>query len=111
LFKVQAGVPEPAINQMTLMTALVAIICLLAVLGFRPLLFEINRRGRREYYRNNYLKSDAWQRKRYVVLRRDNWRCVYCGGASYPGAPQEIRQNKHWAGANPLAGVGLQKLS
>ena len=36
-------------------------------------------RERRDYYRNVYLKSDAWQRKRYVVLKRDNWRCVYCG--------------------------------
>lgn len=35
---------------------------------------------RRDYYRNVYLKSDAWQRKRYVVLKRDNWQCVYCGG-------------------------------
>ncbi|MBK9734642.1 MAG: hypothetical protein IPO92_06625 [Saprospiraceae bacterium] len=35
---------------------------------------------RREYYRNVYLKSEDWKRKRYVVLRRDNWRCVYCGG-------------------------------
>ena len=35
--------------------------------------------SRRDYYRNVYLKSDAWQRKRYVVLKRDNWRCVYCG--------------------------------
>jgi HNH endonuclease len=35
---------------------------------------------RREYYRNVYLKSEAWKRKRYLVLKRDNWRCVYCGG-------------------------------
>ena len=35
---------------------------------------------RQNYYRNDYLKSEAWQRKRYVVLRRDNWRCQYCGG-------------------------------
>lgn len=34
---------------------------------------------RRDYYRNEYLKSDAWKRKRYVVLKRDKWRCVYCG--------------------------------
>jgi hypothetical protein len=34
---------------------------------------------RRDYYREVYLKSDAWQRKRFVVLKRDNWRCVYCG--------------------------------
>jgi hypothetical protein len=42
-------------------------------------LFEIKRKKRRDYYRNVYLKSEDWQRKRFVVLRRDNWRCVYCG--------------------------------
>jgi hypothetical protein len=36
-------------------------------------------RSRRGYYNDIYLKSKAWQRKRYVVLRRDNWICVYCG--------------------------------
>jgi hypothetical protein len=36
--------------------------------------------SRREYYNNVYLKSEAWKRKRYIVLKRDNWRCVYCGG-------------------------------
>lgn len=40
--------------------------------------FNIARNRRRNYYRE-YLKSDEWQRKRYVVLKRDNWRCVYCG--------------------------------
>jgi len=35
--------------------------------------------SRRDYYRDVYLKSDEWKRKRYVVFRRDNWRCVYCG--------------------------------
>lgn len=34
---------------------------------------------RREYYRNFYLKSAAWKRKQYLVLKRDNWRCVHCG--------------------------------
>ena len=34
---------------------------------------------RRDYYRNVYLNSEAWQRKRFVVLKRDNWQCVYCG--------------------------------
>ncbi len=34
---------------------------------------------RRDYYRNTHLKSNAWLRKRYVVLNRDNWQCVYCG--------------------------------
>jgi hypothetical protein len=36
--------------------------------------------SRRDYYNNVYLKSEAWKRKRYLVLRRDNWLCVYCGG-------------------------------
>ena len=41
--------------------------------------FNQLRKKRREYYRNEYLKSEEWQRKRYVVLKRDNWKCVYCG--------------------------------
>ncbi|MBL7729796.1 MAG: hypothetical protein JNM88_01350 [Chitinophagaceae bacterium] len=36
-------------------------------------------KSRKSYYREIYLKSDAWKRKRYVVMRRDNWRCVHCG--------------------------------
>lgn len=47
--------------------------------AFKNWVFEVNRKQRRDYYGNDYLKSDAWQRKRYVVLKRDNWRCVYCG--------------------------------
>jgi HNH endonuclease len=35
--------------------------------------------SRRDYYIEVYLKSDEWQRKRYMVLKRDNWKCVYCG--------------------------------
>jgi len=41
--------------------------------------FDIRRKRRKEYYRQ-YLKTDAWKRKRYVVLKRDNWTCQYCGG-------------------------------
>mgnify|MGYP002530115466 CR=1 FL=1 len=40
--------------------------------------FNLRRKRRREYYKE-YLKSDAWKRKRYVVLKRDNWVCQYCG--------------------------------
>ena len=36
-------------------------------------------RSRKGYYREIYLKSDAWKRKRFVVLKRDNWKCVHCG--------------------------------
>lgn len=61
--------------------AAVILIVLLALgsLVYRSVLFEYKRKKRRDYYRNVYLKSDAWQRKRYVVLKRDNWKCVYCG--------------------------------
>lgn len=56
------------------------LIGIIAIIIFRSWLFEKRRIQRRDYYRNVYLKSDAWQRKRYVVLKRDNWCCVYCGG-------------------------------
>lgn len=56
-----------------------SLIVALVLLGISRLMFEIKRKRRRDYYRNEYLQSDAWQRKRYVVLKRDNWRCVYCG--------------------------------
>ena len=39
---------------------------------------EKQRIARRDYYRE-YLKTGAWKRKRYVVLKRDNWTCQYCG--------------------------------
>jgi 5-methylcytosine-specific restriction endonuclease McrA len=42
--------------------------------------FESERKHRRDYYRNVFLKSEAWKRKRYVVLKRDDHKCVYCGG-------------------------------
>jgi 5-methylcytosine-specific restriction endonuclease McrA len=57
----------------------ILIISLAAVFALKRWLFEAERKRRRDYYRDVYLKSDAWQRKRYVVLKRDNWRCVYCG--------------------------------
>jgi 5-methylcytosine-specific restriction endonuclease McrA len=37
-----------------------------------------NRKKREDYY-HEYHKSEAWQRKRYLVLKRDNYRCVRCG--------------------------------
>lgn len=46
---------------------------------FKRCVFYIKRKRRRDYYRNVYLKSEEWQRKRYVALKRDNWQCVYCG--------------------------------
>lgn len=40
---------------------------------------QFKRKQRRFYYRNVYLKSEEWRRKRYMVLKRDNFRCCYCG--------------------------------
>lgn len=59
----------------------VLLIILILVGGYLLKQFRFNQKRiqRRDYYRNTYLKSDAWQRKRYVVLKRDNWTCVYCG--------------------------------
>jgi 5-methylcytosine-specific restriction endonuclease McrA len=60
--------------------ALIIIIIVVVILALiKRWHFETNRKRRRDYYRDVYLKSEAWQRKRYLVLKRDNWRCVYCG--------------------------------
>lgn len=61
------------------MEVLLIIVIGITIYLFNRLLFNIKRKQRRDYYRNDYLKSVAWKRKRYVVLKRDNWRCVFCG--------------------------------
>lgn len=89
-------------NNLTIIVLLVLILIVTITLVFllskrnqnhEPQIFDVNSivdnpildkfmrsvKSRRSYYRDIYLKSDAWQRKRYVVLRRDNWCCVYCG--------------------------------
>ncbi len=58
---------------------LLILILAIVIAVFDSWVFEMKRKRRRDYYRDEYLKSDAWRRKRYVVLKRDNWRCVYCG--------------------------------
>lgn len=50
-----------------------------ALIVLREIIFTIGRKRRRTYYRTQYLRSDDWQRKRALVLKRDGWRCVYCG--------------------------------
>ena len=49
-----------------------------AVFFVRAIVRSQKRKARTERY-HNYLKSDDWQRKRSVVLKRDHFRCVYCG--------------------------------
>jgi 5-methylcytosine-specific restriction endonuclease McrA len=58
---------------------IIAVVILVLDLVLNRWAFEMKRKRRRDYYRDEYLKSDAWKRKRYVVLKRDSWRCVYCG--------------------------------
>ena len=58
----------------------ILLLLIFSVVGFfNHMAFEKKRKSRRAYYRDVYLKSDAWKRKRYVVFKRDNWRCVFCG--------------------------------
>jgi 5-methylcytosine-specific restriction endonuclease McrA len=58
---------------------LLIVILFLVIFVFSRWVALEKRKRRTSYYRNEYLKSDDWKRKRYVVLKRDNWRCVYCG--------------------------------
>jgi 5-methylcytosine-specific restriction endonuclease McrA len=62
------------------MQALFVILFGILILFLKYFAFDLKRKQRRDYYRNDYLKSDAWRKKRYVVFKRDNWRCVLCGG-------------------------------
>jgi 5-methylcytosine-specific restriction endonuclease McrA len=55
------------------------ILVAIAIFVVKKFAFKRKRKLRRDYYRNEYLKSEEWQRKRYVIFKRDNWLCVYCG--------------------------------
>lgn len=65
------------------------------------LIFEKGRKRRTAYYRDHYLKSDEWKRKRSLVLKRDGGRCTYCG------APATQVHHKRYApkniGREPIA--------
>ena len=54
--------------------------------------------ARRDYYRK-YLKSDDWKRKRYVVLKRDNWICQRCGAKAEQVHHKKYARN---IGAEPI---------
>jgi uncharacterized membrane protein len=61
------------------MEGLILIFLVVVIFVIKRFFFEHRRKERRDYYRNDYLKSEAWKRKRYVVMKRDNWCCVFCG--------------------------------
>lgn len=73
---------------------LLIIVVGITLFAFKQWSFYVKRKRRRDYYRNVYLKSDDWKRKRYVVLKRDNWQCVYCG------APATQVHHKRYAKRN-----------
>ena len=73
----------------------------IAIWLFKRWLFERRRIRRRDYYRNVYLKSEDWQRKRYVVLQRDNWTCVYCGARATQ--VHHLRYAKYNIGNEPIS--------
>ena len=60
---------------------------------------EKNRIARCDYYRE-YLKSDAWKRKRYVVLKRDNWTCQKCGAKATQ--VHHLKYAKYKIGKEPI---------
>ena len=59
-------------------TSILVIILVVGAFMLKRWAFNVKRKQRRDYYRS-YLQSDNWKRKRYVVFKRDNWKCVYCG--------------------------------
>jgi len=75
------------------MEQVAVILLILAYLIVRALTRYHNRKARTEYY-HDYLNSDDWQRKRALVLKRDNYRCVYCG------APATQVHHKRYAKRN-----------
>jgi len=77
----------------SLLIIIFVLIFAIGLILFRSWLFKIERKRRRDYYRS-YLQSDDWKRKRYIVLKRDNWRCVYCG------APATQVHHKQYAKIN-----------
>jgi hypothetical protein len=82
------------------MELLFIFIIITAVVVANKIQFLRKRAIRRDYYRNDYLKSEAWQRKRYVVLKRDNWRCVYCGTTATE--VHHLRYAKNNIGKEPI---------
>jgi hypothetical protein len=61
------------------MDVIVLVLSALTLFIIKRFVFESKTKQRGEFYNNVYLKSDDWKRKRYIVLKRDNWRCVDCG--------------------------------
>lgn len=79
---------------------LIIIIVIIFAWVYKDWVFNNKRLRRRDYYRNVYLKSNEWRRKRYVVLKRDNWLCVYCGAPATE--VHHLRYAKRNIGTEPI---------
>ena len=55
---------------MEFLTLIVPLLIAIGIFSLRQYQFQKRRKQRTDYYRNVYLKSDAWERKRFVVFRR-----------------------------------------
>ena len=51
----------------------------LIVFAIMTIYWKIVQKEKRKLQYREYLISDAWKRKRYVVLKRDNNKCRICG--------------------------------
>jgi hypothetical protein len=73
--------------------------------------FDKQRAGRRTYYRDTYLSSDDWKRKRSLVLKRDRYRCVFCGGRAMQVHHKQYARRKHRQRATRVARLSVQVVS
>ena len=85
---------------MEILTFILLLLSIAFVFLIKQFIFEKERKRRRDFYRNVYLKSEAWQRKRYVVLKRDNRICVYCGARATQ--VHHLRYAKYNIGSEPI---------
>lgn len=82
------------------MNSIIILIAIGILFLINRLSFARKRKQRRDYYRKVYLKSDEWKRKRYVVLKRDNWTCIHCG--SRATQVHHMKYAKHQIGKEPI---------
>jgi hypothetical protein len=88
-----ANFPQSVAKNPTPIALLVGFVLLLTVAA--QTWVKRRKRGQRlASRRDEYRKSDAWQQKRAMVLKRDKYHCVYCG------ARASRVHTKHYASRN-----------
>lgn len=97
---VLAGVAAELPNDKLLPILIVLVLFVFFTKVFTGYNVEKRREERRNYYRNVYLKSENWQRKRALVLKRDNYVCNYCKGRATE--VHHLRYAKWQIGKEPI---------